>query len=138
MKSEDITAIVTSATKKWTKQRKAEERSARARHRRESMYSDRVCHTEVAHKILPAAYAHVSGPRGLHASQRQLYYSSREKFEELTGRSLDFKYFCNKILRSYLQRPETASWKVSRDARGTLIEPHTDKRIGLGTLQVNE
>ena len=138
MRSDDITAITRGVTRKWAKQRKAEERSARACQRREYMYSDRVCHTDVAHKILPTAYAHVSGPRGLHASQRQLYYSCREKFEELTGRPLDFKYFCNKILRAYLQRSDTATWKVSRDARGTLIEPHTDKRIGLGTLQVNE
>ena len=78
MRADDITAIAAGVTQKWAKQRKAEERDAKAVERRQYMYISRVCHTDVAHKILPEAYAHVSGPRGLHASQRQLYYAVRD------------------------------------------------------------
>jgi hypothetical protein len=31
---------------------------------------------------------------------------------------------------------ETADWDVVFDARGNLTEPHTDRRIPLGTIQV--
>lgn len=137
MRADDITAITAGVTKKWAKQRKREERDARARDNRAHMYSARVYHTDVAHKILPKAYATVSANGRLPASQRQLFYASREQFHQLTGRQLDYKYFAQALLRTYLQRHETFDWKVTRDARGTLIEPHTDKNVPVGTLQID-
>src|ERR1700733_3709154 len=138
MKTSDITNLVSKTTKKWAKQRKAEERSSRAASRRRHMYSDRVCATDVAHEILPGAYAHAAGPTGLHVSQRQLFYAARNQFLEETGRELDFKYFTAKILRKYLQRSDTQHWKITRDPRGNLREPHTDRTIPLGTLLVDD
>src|SRR5262249_12139298 len=55
-----ISAITEAVTKKWTKQRKAEERG-RSRATRVYVYSSRVSFSDVAHKILPGAYQHASG-----------------------------------------------------------------------------
>jgi hypothetical protein len=138
MNADDISAIATGVTKKWAKQRKAEERDARARNRRVYMYSGRVCQSDVAARIIPKAYAKVSDNGRLPASQRQLYYACRDEFQKLTGRTLDYKYFAQVLLRKFLQRPETLHWKVTRDARGTLIEPHTSKHVPVGTLQIDD
>jgi len=48
----DLTAV----TKKWTKQRKAEERQASARGRREYVYGGRCYATEILDEVIPAAY----------------------------------------------------------------------------------
>jgi hypothetical protein len=52
---DDILAVVNSVTKKWTEQRKAEEKGNRTRSSRQYVYSDRVNFTDVAHAILPEA-----------------------------------------------------------------------------------
>ena len=74
----DIMGVVKKTTKKYTKQRKSEERGRRTRASRAYMYSDRVNFTDVAYRILPAAYEHASGG-GVHpVAKRQLYYASRQ------------------------------------------------------------
>ena len=135
--SADLETIVTGVTKKWTKQRKAEERDSRARFRRPSMYSGRVNFTDVASEILPAAYAKASGGGTLPVANRQLFYAARGPFQEKTGREIEYGYFAQNLLRKYLQRPEAASWKVTADPRGTLIEPHTGIRVPVGTLEID-
>lgn len=132
----DILAVTTSVTKKWTKQRKAEERGNRTRSSRMYAYSDRVHFTEVAGDILPKAYLHASGDARYTASKRQLYYASRDAFKEATGRELSYEHFAGTLLVQYTNRhPETAEWKITADPRGALIIPNAGHavRIPCGT-----
>jgi hypothetical protein len=135
----DILAVTTQVTKEWTKQRKAEERG-RSRASRIYIYSDRVYFSQVADAILPAAYAHASGDGHYSVAKRQLYYACREAFYERTNRQLEYPYFANTLLVQYLNRhPETDSWKVTADPRGTFTIPNTghDVRIPCGTIQID-
>lgn len=134
----DLETMTTAVTKKWTKQRKAEERDSGARAAREYMYSDRVYFTEVASKVIPPAYAKVSGDGELPAFTRQLYYVVRPEFKRLTGRDIEYEYFSQNLLPKYLERRDTANWKVTSDPRGALVEPHTEMRVPIGTLEVDD
>ena len=61
---------------------------------------------------------------------------------ELTGGKCwaNSAYFTQELLQEFLEEnPElTASWDVVFDASGHLTEPHTDRQIGLGTLEVRD
>ncbi|HEX7600825.1 MAG TPA: hypothetical protein VF316_04430 [Polyangiaceae bacterium] len=101
------------------------------------MYSGRVNFTDVAAEVLPPAYAHVSGNGALPVFARQFYYATRDAFQRATGRQIEYDYFSQNLLPKFLQRPEAAGWNVTFDARGTLIEPHTETRVPIGTLEVD-
>ena len=135
----DIIGVTKSVTKKWAKQRKAEERG-KSRHTRRYVYSDRVDFTEVADQILPGAYNHASGGGRYTVAKRQLYYACREAFARATGRHLYYKYFAGKVLVQYLNRhPEAAGWRITADPRGTLTLPNTrfEPRIPCGTIHID-
>jgi hypothetical protein len=136
--ADDILSITTKATKEWTRQRKAEERGRRSRYSRVYAYSDRVCFTDLAAKILPEAYAHASGGR-YSVSKRQLYYACRAAFNEQTGRQLEYSYFANTLLVQYLNRHPDLGWKITADPRGTLVIPNAghEERIPVGTIQID-
>jgi hypothetical protein len=75
MKASDITAVTKKVTKKWAKQIKREERNSRASlNRREYLYSDRVCASDIAWPIVNDAYALLSQNGKLTVHARQLYY----------------------------------------------------------------
>jgi len=138
--ADDILAVTTAVTKKWTKQRVAEERGNRSRGSRRYVYSDRVNFTSVADKILPGAYQHASGDGKYTVGKRQLFYACRDQFREMTGRALEYGYFANTLLVQYLNRhPETASWKITADPRGNLTIPNAsqEERIPVGTIQID-
>jgi hypothetical protein len=136
-----IVAVTRSVTKKWTKQRKAEERG-RSRSLRAHVYSGRVDFTEVAHRILPAGYAHASGNGRYTVDKRQLYYAVRDEFQKRTGREIKAEYFSQTLLVKYMNwNPvETAGWKITASPRGTLTIPNTgkDTRIPCGTTAIEE
>jgi len=135
----DIFSVTKTVMKKWTAQRKAEERGQRSRHTRMYVYSDRVNFTDVADAILPGGYQHSSGDGRYTVSKRQLYYACREGLKNQTGRELEYAYFASTLLVQYLNRhPETATWKLTADPRGTLTIPNSghDVRIPCGTLQI--
>lgn len=138
--ADDILAATKSVTKLWTRQRKQEEKDVRAKSSRQHLFKkSRVSFTDVMGEILPAAYQHASGGGKHPVSKRQLYYASRQKFLELTGKPIDATYFSNKLLVQYMNRhPETESWDMTADARGTLTIPNAshDIRIPCGTLQI--
>src|SRR5271167_1268551 len=96
----EIIGITRSVTKKWTKQRKAEERG-RSRETREYIYSDRVDFTDVAQEILPEGYAHASGNGKYTVDKRQFYYAVRDQFLEKTGREIKADYFSQNLLVKY-------------------------------------
>jgi hypothetical protein len=137
----DILSLTAKVTKEWTKQRKAEERNRRSRDSRPYVYSNRVTFTDVAHAIIPGAYQHASGNGKHTVPKRQIYYACREQFREKTGREITAKYFVNTVLVQYMNRhPETESWKVTADPRGTLTIPNADHKVQIpcGTLQIQE
>jgi hypothetical protein len=87
MKIEDFKSATRSVTKKWKTVRKREERSSRARFsRQEYVYSSRINFTDVAAKIIPAAYMKASGGGKLPAMARQIFYAARGPMEEATDR----------------------------------------------------
>lgn len=136
--ADDLKELTKSATRKWTKQRKAEERG-KHRSSRVYVYSDRVDFTDVAHQILPAAYLHASGNGRYTVNKRNLFYASRQKFLNLTGRAIQYPYFANTLLVKYLnQHPEASTWKITADPRGTLIIPNASHVVSIpcGTIQI--
>jgi hypothetical protein len=135
----DLKKCVSGATKKWAKQRKAEERSARARYSREYLYSDRVNFTDVVGIVLPPAYDHASGGGKYVVSKRQMYYAAREEFRKRTGREITSKR-CDSLLLQFMNRDKRAAgWQVTADPRGTLTIPNTfaETRIPCGTIAID-
>jgi DNA topoisomerase 6 subunit A-like protein len=141
MLSVKITEAVNGVTKTWAKQRKAEERRANARDRR----LDAICRSrgttlkEAAYSVMADAYAKASGDGKYPANARQIMYAARGDILEMTGKaSLDDAYFTQTLLPGYMRDhpTETDRWDVAYDARGHFREPHTDKEVPLGTLEV--
>ncbi len=143
MNANDIVNAVTGVTKKWCKQRKAEERrQARIYNRHRVMArSARVTIKEVAWEIMKEAYLKASSNGRYPAHARQIMYAARPHIiSRADSDTLDDAYFTQQLLPEYMQEhPDlTASWDVVFDARGHLSEPHTHRRIGLGTLDVRK
>jgi Topoisomerase 6 subunit A/Spo11, Toprim domain len=144
MKSEALVDAITGVTKKWTKQRKREERDRSAavnRHYALTRYR-MVSIREAAWQVMQAAYMKASANNELFANARQIMYAARPKIAQLADRQLGGqfdKYFTQTLLPDYIaeSRPAWAP-KVVFDARGHFAEPHgdTDSEIGLGTLEV--
>lgn len=134
-----LTALVEGATAKWAKQRKAEERDAGARERRNDrlIYFRRPLNLrEAAFRVLPQAFMTASANGTLPANARQIYYAARPKILEITGKeSLNSQYFCQTLLIDYMQE-RGVDWDVVWDDRGHFTEPHEGEAFGLGTLNV--
>ena len=83
--------------------------------------------------------------RGLHGSQRQwtlpalarqIYYQVRPKIMAATDdKELAYGYFSQTLLPDYIEE-HSVDWNVVYDARGHFTEPHTNRRIGCGTIEV--
>ena len=141
MDSEAIIGAITGVTKKWTKQRKAEERRASAAlNRRVALTSSRYTIKDAAWDVMEGAYLKASASGTLPAHARQIMYAARGDIQDRTGRSLNDQYFTQTLLPDYMRtyRSKTAEWDVVFDARGHLVEPHTDEVVALGTLRVRK
>jgi hypothetical protein len=92
--------------------------------------------------MMVEAYLKASDQGRLPANARQIMYAVRPWVLELTdGKSWKTSsYFTQKLLPNFIDaHPElTAAWDVVFDDRGHLLEPHTQHRIGLGTVAVRE
>jgi DNA topoisomerase VI subunit B len=95
---------------------------------------------EAAFRVMEEAYNEVSDYGTLPANARQIMYKARPKVLALTGGKCwkNSAYFTQTILPDFIEKyPElTAEWDVAYDARGHFLEPHTERRIDLGTLAV--
>jgi DNA topoisomerase VI subunit B len=95
---------------------------------------------EAAGQVMEEAYLQASGDKADPANARQIMYAARPRVLELTGGKCwkHSSYFTQTLLTKFIEtHPDlTADWDVVFDARGRLIEPHSGKRIDLGTLQV--
>jgi hypothetical protein len=138
MDADSIIADVTAVTKKWTKQRKAEQRRRSAAARRPYVYSCRATIKDAAWACMGAAYLKASSNSTLPAHARQIMYAARGPIQDRTGEPLDDKYFTQTLLPDYMNEhpSETAGWDVVFDARGHFREPHTARNVPLGTLEV--
>jgi DNA topoisomerase VI subunit B len=135
---------ITAVTKPWKALKKQSDREDRVREReREHWLTQHQRHhlslKEAAYQVMAEAYAHASGNQRL-ANTRQVMYAARPHVLELTGGKCWKKssYFTQTLLPNFIEgHPElTADWDVVFDDRGHLIEPHTNHRVGLGTLAV--
>jgi Topoisomerase 6 subunit A/Spo11, Toprim domain len=140
MKADKIIGAVQGVTKKWSKQRKREERESSAQANRRYMMTRRyhVSIREAAWEVMEQAYMKASANGTLPAHARQIMYAARGPIDSLADRHLggDFdKYFTQTLLPDYIEE-KGVDWNVVFDARGHFREPHTDEEIPLGTLQV--
>ena len=137
-----ITEIIKSVTGKWEKQRKAEDRHASARLRRQaalaSRREERITTKRAAYDAMPAAYLKASANNTLPAKARQVMYAARGAIQDRTGKPLNDQHFCQTLLPDFMaEHPDlTRDWKIVWDARGHLVEPHTLRSVPLGTLEV--
>jgi hypothetical protein len=142
MKSKALIDAITGVTKKWTKQRKREERAESAAINRRYFLIRRhtVSIREAAWEAMEDAFMKASANNTLPANARQIMYAARPEIAKLADRGLGGgfdKYFTQTLLPDFIaeRRPAWAS-RVVFDARGHFAEPHTDTEIGLGTLEV--
>jgi hypothetical protein len=134
----DILDCVETATAKWTKQKKSEERhpgNVRFRYSRMTQ-EPRTTQKEAAWRVLEQAYMHASTDDTLPAKARQIYYQARPKIMAMTNdKELQYGYFSQTLLPDYIEA-HGVDWDVVYDARGHFEEPHTNRRIGCGTIEV--
>jgi hypothetical protein len=135
----DILDMVETATRKWTRQKKSEERHpGNIRYRASRMTREpRTTQKEAAWQIMEEAYMAASGNGRLPALARQIFYQARPKIMALTeDKQLAYGYFSQTLLPDYIEE-HGADWDVVYDARGHCEEPHTNRNIGCGTIQVD-
>jgi hypothetical protein len=134
----DILDAVETATSKWTRQKKSEERHpGMIRYRTSRMTREpRTTQKEAAWEVMERAYMAASGNNTLPAMARQIYYQARPKIMALTeDKELQYGYFSQTLLPAYIDE-HGVDWNVVYDARGHFMEPHTNRRIGCGTIEV--
>jgi hypothetical protein len=134
----DILDAVETATSKWTRQKKSEERHpGMIRYRTSRMTREpRTTQKEAAWEVMEQAYMAASGNNTLPAMARQIYYQARPKIMALTeDKELQYGYFSQTLLPDYIDE-HGVDWNVVYDARGHFMEPHTNRRIGCGTIEV--
>jgi len=134
----DIIDAVESGTRKWTRQKKSEERHpGNVRYRFSRMTREpRTTQKDAAWEVMEQAYMAASGGGSLPAKVRQIYYAARPKIMALTDdKELVYKYFSQTLLPDYIEE-HGVGWNVVWDARGHFEEPHTNRHIGCGTLEV--
>src|ERR1700730_226182 len=92
----DILDAVETATGKWTRQKKSEERHpGMIRYRMSRMTKEpRTTQKDAAWEIMEAAYMAASGNGRLPAKARQIFYQARPKIMQLTDdKQLQYGYF---------------------------------------------
>jgi hypothetical protein len=137
--ADDIIDAVETATSKWTRQKKSEERHpGNIRYRVSRMTKEpRTTQKEAAWEVMEEAYMAASGNGTLPALARQIFYQARPKIMALTeDKELAYGYFSQTLLPDYVEE-HGVDWNVVYDARGHFEEPHTNRRIGCGTIEVD-
>src|SRR5262245_19036600 len=134
----DILDAVETAARPSTRQKKSEERHpGMIRYRMSRLTKEpRTSQKEAAWQAMEDAYMRASGNGKLPALVRQIFYQSRPKIMELTeDKHLDYGYFSQVLVPNYIEE-NGVDWDVVYDACGHLEEPHTNRRIGVGTIEI--
>jgi hypothetical protein len=135
----DIIDVVETATSKWTRQKKSEERHpGNIRFRTSRMTREpRTTQKDAAWEIMEEAYMAASSNGKLPAKVRQIFYQARPRIMAMTeNKELGYGYFSQTLVPDYIEE-FGVDWDVVYDARGHFEEPHTNRRIGCGTLEVD-
>lgn len=137
----DLATITAHVLKGWTKQRRREERSARAflSRDRATRRGQRKSVKQASYDALPAAYDKASGGKSYSPPARMILYAGRPAILEASGAdAIDHNYFAQRILQDFIEDhpAATSDWDPVYDARGNFFEPHTGKSVPLGTLAV--
>ena len=97
---------------------------------------------DAAYQVMEEAYLETSSNGIYPANARQIMYKARPRVLALTGGKCwkNSSQFTQRYVPDFMkEHPElTANWDVVFDARGRLVEPHTNRRVDLGTLQVRK
>jgi hypothetical protein len=95
---------------------------------------------DAAWEVTEQAYDKASSGGTLPANARQIMYAARGDILRLTGKDkLNDDYFTQTLLPDYVaEHGLEDDWDVVYDARGSLIEPHTELEIRLGTIEVRD
>lgn len=137
---------VTSVTKGWKQAKRQADRDDHVRQRdldelRRSQRRQEWTIKDAAWSVMERAYRHAAGHAGM-AHARQIMYAARPLVLELTGGRVwkNDAQFTQNLLPDFIDEyPDpTADWDVVYDARGHLVEPHTGRRVPLGTVEVRE
>lgn len=139
-----IGKVIESACKTWKNIKKHVDREGRAQQRRiddelKRERSKQVTVKEAAYRVMEAAYLKASNGGTLPANARQIMYAARGEVLRLTGKDkMDDAYFTQTLLPNFMEEHQemTEGWDVAYDDRGNLIEPHTGRKVPLGTLNV--
>ena len=137
-------ATVEAVTKSWAKQRVAEIRDGRKQERRRERLARSTRRTSIKDavwQVLPDAYDRASSGGAFPALGRQIYYAARPKSLEMTVKdTLDANYFSYSLVPLFMKEHAqlTKGWRVHFKPRGTLTEPHTNRKVPLGTAEVDE
>jgi hypothetical protein len=134
-----IIAGLQAVTRDWAKQRKAEERDQNRRDKRWlALRREReVSIKDAVYTVIEQAYLKASANNTLPAMARQVMYQVRPLIQAYTNKPLDDDYFTQTLLPDYVSERDL-DWNIVYDERGHLLEPHTGKTIGLGTLPVRQ
>ena len=136
--ADDILDGLETAASKWTRQRKSEEKVPGMRRYRVARLTKepRTTQKDAAWEIMDEAYMAASNNGALPAKARQIYYQARPKIMAMTeNRPLGYGYFSQILLPDYIEETGV-DWNVVYDARGHFEEPHTNRRVGCGTIEV--
>ena len=102
----DILDVVESATSKWTRQKKSEERHpGNILYRMSRMTREpRTTQKEAAWQVMEESYMAASGNNTLPAMARQIFYQARPKVMALTeNKELAYGYFSQVLLPDYIE-----------------------------------
>ena len=115
--------------------REIRDATAQNRRRENFLRTKPITIQDAAWKVMPTAYNKASAGGTLPVRPRQIMYAARGYIQEKTGRQLDDRYFTQTILPDYVDHTGV-DWDIVWDARGSFHEPHTNRHIPLGTLEV--
>jgi hypothetical protein len=102
----DILDAVETATRKWTKQKKSEERHPGMRRYRSSRMTreSRTTQKEAAWEVMEDAYLRASASGRLPAKVRQIFYQARPKIMQMTeDKQLEYGYFSQTLVPDYIE-----------------------------------
>lgn len=100
----------------------------------------RISIKEAVWQVLPDAYDKASSGGKYPALARQIYYAARPRILDLVDKdTLDANYFSYTLLPLLMREHDlTRRWLVHFKPRGNLTEPHTNRKVPLGTDDVDK
>jgi hypothetical protein len=92
---------------------------------------------DAAFAVMVEAWSLATGGGSTSASARTVYYQARPLVQRYTDEVLNDTYFTQTLMPAYDREVQELPG-VYYEARGTLSEPHTSQKVGLGTREVSD